>query len=200
MGESLSNPDGGGAPCGRLTCRAPDAPEREDAADEGPRRLPVKARRGGRRVLKPSASRRRLFPISRPARCLVGGCAQGFSNAERPHRVPSVSDSHVGGHGTASGAACQRVGGAGAGESPWLLGQPLPGRRRESQDEAQERAAEEGAFVLSSEGAWTVSRVCAILFAAGYLTAARLSGCAFGKVDIWPGRQRCVVGAHETFR
>lgn len=108
MGESLSDPDGGGAPCGRLTCRAPDAPEREDAADEGPRRLPVKARRGGRRVLKPSATRRRLFPISRPARCLVGGCAQGFSNAERPHRVPSVSDSYVGGHGTASGAACQR--------------------------------------------------------------------------------------------
>ena len=110
MGESLSDPDGGGAPCGRPSCRAPDAPEREDAADEGPRRLPVKARRGGRRDLGSRASRRRLFPISRPARCLVGGRAQGSSNAERPHRAPSVSDSHVGGHGTASGRPCQRKG------------------------------------------------------------------------------------------
>ena len=45
------------------------------------------------RWLSPRAPRRRLFPISRPARCLVGGRAQGSSNAERPHRAPSVSDS-----------------------------------------------------------------------------------------------------------
>ncbi len=97
-----------GAPGDRPSRRAPGTPEREDAADEGTRRLPVKTRRDRRQGFAPHAPRRRFFPISRPARCLVGGRAQGSSNAERPHRVPSLSDSHVGGNGTASIRLCQR--------------------------------------------------------------------------------------------